>query len=442
MLRTTLAMLATAAHSLPLQPQSPQLIKLADFTGAGPAGVHKFHDSNDPVMGGKSHSSFAVRDAGNGVVAGVFSGTCAIVPFLKAPGFCKITTVDTESYPDVSAMFSGSLAMRVRSSTPSYKGFKVAFGAKGAKHPGGSGMHHGAPSFKADFSVSGTDWEVVHVPFSSFSIDWSDFTGECSTKDPNGGPQHHCCTAEHPEVCVTAPLLKAITSLEVWAEGSAGDFNLEIDWIGAAAAGAPAPSPSGASVELVDIASSKWRVTNDPVMGGLSRSTINVDQQQAVVNFQGEVKIVPKLQAPGFCDAETSAPLLKKYPSAVGYDGIELVLKATGPLRQFKQSWGARGTGEFGSFKAGFNLTDSTDWQTVFIAWDQYTNKWSDFTGGCTDHGAICCSAAHPEVCPTDKAKANIETIGIWGEGSAGKFALQIKSIRAAKAPQQAPSML
>ena len=52
----------------------------------------------------------------NGVVAGVFSGTCAIVPFLKAPGFCKITTVDTESYPDVSAMFSGSLAMRVAAS--------------------------------------------------------------------------------------------------------------------------------------------------------------------------------------------------------------------------------------------------------------------------------------------------------------------------------------
>ena len=106
----------------------------------------------------------------------------------------------------------------------------------------------------------------------------------------------------------------------------------------------------------------------------------------------------------------------------------------TGALRSFKQSWGGRGTGNFGSFKAGFNLTASTDFQTVFIPWKDYTNKWSQFTGGCTDHGAICCDAAHPEVCPTEKAEKAIETIGIWGEGAAGVFDLEIKSIRAVKA--------
>lgn len=278
------------------------------------------------------------------------------------------------------------------------------------------------------------------MPFSSFSIDWSDYTGECSTKDPTG-EQHFCCTPSHPEVCPTAALLKKITSLEVWAEGTSGNFSLEIDWIGATAGApsppSPSPTPSGKFVDLVDIATSKWRLTNDPVMGGLSHSTISVDKENAEVNFLGEVKIVPKLKAPGFCDAETSAGLLGKFPSAAGYDGIQLVLKAAGPLRTFKQSWGAHGTGEFGSFKAGFNLTDSTDWQTVFIPWKEYTNKWSDFTGGCTDHGAICCSEAHPEVCPTAKAKAAIGTIGIWGEGTAGKFDLTIKSIRAAMAPSE-----
>ena len=434
-----LSALLSAASAVPLV---ADVVKLVTFDKA-PATTHTFRDMNDPVMGGRSHSTFAVHAAGDGIVAGVFAGTCAIVPSLKAPGFCKVSTQDSKPYPDVSSMFSGSLALRVKTSTPQYQGFKVAFGAKGAKRPTPS--RHGGPTFKADFTVSGTDWTTVYVPFNNFSIDWSDYTGECTTKDPTG-QQHHCCTAAHPEVCVTEPLLKSISSFEVWAEGSEGDFSLEIDWIGATNMAGPTPTPptptptpsSGKFVELVDIAKSKWRLTNDPVMGGLSHSTIQVDQSLSEVNFQGEVKIVPKLQAPGFCDAETSAPLLSKFPSATGYDGIQLVLKASGPLRQFKQSWGGRGTGNFGSYKAGFNLTETEDWQTVFIPWEQYTNKWSQFTGGCTDHGAICCSEQHPEVCPTEKAKSAIEVIGVWGEGAAGKFDLTIKSIRAAKAPSVA----
>ena len=31
----------------------------------------------------------------------------------------------------------------------------------------------------------------------------------------------------------------------------------------------------------------------------------------------------------------------------------------------------------------------SEEWQTVTIPWDAYTNKWSDFTGGCHDHGPL-----------------------------------------------------
>ena len=38
-------------------------------------------------MGGKSISTFSTQSG-----MGVFDGTCAIVPFLKAPGFCKIST--------------------------------------------------------------------------------------------------------------------------------------------------------------------------------------------------------------------------------------------------------------------------------------------------------------------------------------------------------------
>merc|ERR1719298_14643 len=49
--------------------------------------TYNWRAMNDPVMGGKSHSTFGVDGS-----EGHFKGTCAIVPFLKAPGFCKAGT--------------------------------------------------------------------------------------------------------------------------------------------------------------------------------------------------------------------------------------------------------------------------------------------------------------------------------------------------------------
>ena len=96
------------------------------------------------------------------------------------------------------------MQLYVKSSTPSYAGFKVAFGAAGAQRPRPS--RHGGSAFKANFQLDGSapgTWQLISVPFHRFSIDWSEYTGECSTKDPSG-EQHVCCTAEHPEVCPTA----------------------------------------------------------------------------------------------------------------------------------------------------------------------------------------------------------------------------------------------
>ena len=55
---------------------------------------------------------------------------------------------------------------------------------------------------QAGFTVSGTEWQTVKIPFSAFSYDWSDYTGRCDTKDPRNGTQHVCCSAEHPEVMI------------------------------------------------------------------------------------------------------------------------------------------------------------------------------------------------------------------------------------------------
>ena len=200
---------------------------LADF-GCDPGCPQRWVNSNDPVMGGRSTSGFDVHTAGTKKVMN-FTGSCEIVPFLKAPGFCKVYTAPSK-FPDVSSHFGGALHLRARTTTPSYAGYKLAFGAVGAQKPH-AGHGRGAGSFKAGFKFSGTDWEEIAVPFTDFSIDWSEYTGECDTKDPDG-TQHYCCNT-NPEYCPTAAHLKAITDLEIWAEGIEGKFSVEVEYLGA-----------------------------------------------------------------------------------------------------------------------------------------------------------------------------------------------------------------
>ena len=77
--RTALSVLSLSSPS----PDTPALsvqspVVLVTFDGSSTD--HKWHVTNDPVMGGQSKSTFAVEDG-----VGKFSGTCAVVPFLKAP---------------------------------------------------------------------------------------------------------------------------------------------------------------------------------------------------------------------------------------------------------------------------------------------------------------------------------------------------------------------
>ena len=43
----------------------------------------------------------------------------------------------------------------------------------------------------------------------------------------------------------------------------------------------------------------RWEAVNDPVMGGISESSFKVEANRGV--WTGEVKVVPRLHAPGFC---------------------------------------------------------------------------------------------------------------------------------------------
>jgi hypothetical protein len=311
---------------------------------------------------------------------------------------------------------------------------------------------HAAEASAADAAPDDDcDGEVITVPFSQFwparrgritgaqgSIDPSkiqsvglDVSFQHAGGDDNAELDHSACAHGDASCKNLNPFGICVQWIQAY---TAND-----DVVQHAAAGGAA---AAGGVDLWTTASNTaWQLTNDPVMGGRSTSTVHVDDKNQVAVFAGEVKIVPSLRAPGFCDAETSSPPNAPFGDASAYDGIELTIKAVGPLRDFKQSWESAAApiagkyGRSGSYKASFTLTDSEDWQTVFVPWGDYTSRWSDFTGGCTDHGAVCCSADNPEVCPSAAAKAAISQLGIWGEGTAGKFNLQIRSIRAVEAP-------
>lgn len=206
------------APSKPPLPTLESPLTLATFDASSPL---TWRVMNDPVMGGRSHSAFNAS-------SGLFSGTCAVVPFLGAPGFCKMSA--QSNFANASAFIEGALQLTVRSSTPEYRGFKVAW-AGGSMPAKAQGWRHEELTFKASFSLptkARDTFVTVRVPFEEFSVDWSEFTGDCSTRDPllGGFIQHHCCSAAHPEVCPTAANLMYIHTVGVWAEGVEGDFDL------------------------------------------------------------------------------------------------------------------------------------------------------------------------------------------------------------------------
>merc|ERR1712028_301033 len=152
-------------------------IQLATWDGAS-ATSFNFAELNDPIMGGQSKGTFSVNSADK---CGVFDGEVKDVPSLKAPGFIKAAASGT--FADVSSAFGGDLVLTVRSSTPEYKGFRVAF-VYGTLSPsyacsGGGSIPLSRGCYKAKFSVSAAeDFSTVRIPFTEFSDMWSPATGE------------------------------------------------------------------------------------------------------------------------------------------------------------------------------------------------------------------------------------------------------------------------
>ena len=82
------ALLCVALTALVVEASSSDFIKLATFDGAKGT-TWKWKDVNDPVMGGTSKATFVIANE-----TGIFQGIAAIVPSLKAPGFCNAETTN------------------------------------------------------------------------------------------------------------------------------------------------------------------------------------------------------------------------------------------------------------------------------------------------------------------------------------------------------------
>lgn len=184
-------------------------IVIEDFSSP----VHKWATMNDPVMGGQSSSSLDISDG----VAN-FSGNCAIVPFLKAPGFVTVQTggygqSSEGNFPDVSSCTG--LKMVVRSKVD-YDGYRVSFGKK---RSGEHGMGYKAPALELSTSEK---FEEVVLPFEQFSLKWDEGTGDVITM----------CSDDE-SVCPDVETLRNLQAVSIWGEGVEGDVDLDIKSISA-----------------------------------------------------------------------------------------------------------------------------------------------------------------------------------------------------------------
>eukprot|EP00038_Savillea_parva_P005586 m.159201 g.159201 ORF g.159201 m.159201 type:complete len:408 (+) comp11751_c0_seq1:56-1279(+) len=407
MLRATVAtavLAASVVNAAPIQ-SSGDTLPIATFDGSTSSKL-TWMTENDPVMGGQSVSTFKVDQAAK---VGVWAGQVKVVPFLHAAGFCTLRgTGDIPSLSDYSAV----QVTLERGAATNLTNFQVQFTSTitGPNPRGGE--------FIANFNLtsSSSERQTVTIPFAQFVESWRGMR-------VGGAP--------------TVAQLGSIKMMGLGTDGVAGMFSVNVVSIVAVKNAIKMHSTAAEPTTLVSFAAGdehnyKWFVVNDPVMGGLSRSTI-IDSTGVGI-FNGTVRIVPSLKAPGFCNAEARPGLLeKKIPDVSSYlvgGGIRYTIKSTGPLHSFKAAFGTSLQFDFNSYKADFVVPNSGNFEEIFIPFTNFSNKWSAATGEPT----MTC-AEHPEVCPTAKSLSDIGSVGIWAEGAAGDFHVEMKEIAAAMAP-------
>jgi len=380
-----------------------KVVPIATFDGDS-ATTWPWQTVNDPVMGGQSNSTFHTDSAR---ALGVWDGEVRIVPFLKSPGFCNLQApglYKTADFPDL----SGTQGMVVRAREANASGitrFNVMLMTSGAKHFLKQGVYN------ANFMLGG-EMRDHFLPFSLFTCTWR---GQNVTWCPDLSAQ-----------------LGKVTNIGIGTAfpGPAAKFHVEISSLSASAQLlSPAASSSGDNIDLATFdgkAAHKWKTESDPVMGGQSDSKFEV--KDGYGEYSGTCRVVPSLKAPRFTIALTEMPLLARFPDTSEAEGIILTVRnVEANITQFKFAFCDSRINayrcQFQSFKADFKIAPSDTFTEVFLPWSAFSDKWSASTGQHT--------AENP---PQAASLRSITQLQLWTEGVAGKFRLQLKSVRAGKA--------
>ncbi len=364
-------------------------------------------------MGGKSTGTFSVDQTNH---LGVFQGSVEIVSFLDAPGFIKAETSRGESWPDASTC--EGLQFTLKSSTPSYKGFRVSFGNK---RPKGSFPY--TYGFKTNLVLDSTttDFQTIQLPFHEFTDKW----------DPGSGDAVVTC-AENDEYCPHEEDKKSLYSIAVWGEGVKGKVDLQIQSVAAYGCASTTQIVSDDIViEDFENPTHEWRTMNDPVMGGRSKSSVSVDD--GLAKFEGTCAIVPFLRAPGFItmvtgngyDSSDSAP----FPDVSGCHGMALTLRSNVDYEGYYVSFGTDrvpGGRHAMGYKTPLNLEASNEFVDLQLPFSDFSSKWDEATG----KTKVTCQQDH-QFCPSLDNLKDMKTISFWGEGVEGTVSLDVKYIGA-----------
>mmetsp|Transcript_11553 Transcript_11553/g.11569 ORF Transcript_11553/g.11569 Transcript_11553/m.11569 type:complete len:214 (+) Transcript_11553:129-770(+) len=168
-----------------------------------------------------------------------------------------------------------------------------------------------------------------------------------------------------------------------------------------------------------------WKLTNDPVMGGSSYSSWDVDSKLETAQWIGKVNIVKSLKKPGFCVVMSN---VEKWNDASSYTHLHIRARSTIPYNGLKISFGTNKFDlQFKCFKADFFMLGHGDWEDIYIPFTDFSNKWSDFTG----EPIVKCSE-DKSVCPSPENLKEILQFGFWMEGVEGEFHFEVESLSAA----------
>jgi hypothetical protein len=384
---TALVTLVSAATAVPLAPEGELL--LSTFDGASGT-TQTWRSENDPVMGGVSTGSDKVE---GGHLE--WSGEVKIVPKLQAPGFCTVRTQAT--FPDISSYEGLIIKARLKAGTLTSLKISMDSSVRSSPRQG---------EFEGRFKFSGTNgaMQTIFVPFSSMSQSWRG--------QKEGGPP-------------SAKQLAKITGLGFNQDGVAGKFDYEIVSI-AAGNGAPAPSPSPspppstqdviAKFSAGKEQGARWEAVNDPVMGGQSTGHFKVQGDSGM--WTGDVKIVPKLRAPGFCRLQ--GDIAKTDLSA--FDGLLFAMKGQGaPLKTLVAVVETRGLLRSGQWTAPVAISARGE---AFVEWSAF----KPFT-----------IRPEPGSAPTKAQLRDVVQVGLLADGTAGEFELQLTSVKAVGRPGPTP---